>query len=351
MGYLEDIMNKWDGGGKSKTLYPDLDDSVELRIELSNICNHACIFCAHRQMQRKQREMDEALVVRLLNEGKGLGIKKLGLFINGEPFVTQKLPEYIAQAKTYGYEYVYITTNGALATEEKMKACIKAGVDSIKFSINAGSRENYKIVHQRDDYDKVIQNLKFTYKYRQEHGCKFKILSSFVVTKYTIGEIEEYYEFIKPYVDKMYFFDAECRAGQMGEEISSIKAEVKNSKLPWHKLNLQVPCKALWNSINVTCEGYLALCGSEVFNYLVVEDLNTMSLKEAWYSERMIEMRKRHLENRLEGTQCAQCLGSSLNVRVQPLNQELYEKSLDERLKMNKETNSTGIREKENNRG
>ena len=47
------------------------------------------------------------------------------------------LPDYIAEAKRIGYSYVYLTSNGSLATPEKAKAALDAGLDSIKFSINA----------------------------------------------------------------------------------------------------------------------------------------------------------------------------------------------------------------------
>lgn len=245
--------------------------------------------------------------------------------MNGEPFVTKELPDYIKQAKKIGYQYVYITTNGSLVTEEKIKACAEAGIDSIKFSINAGSRETYKIVHQKDDYNKVIQNLKDTYRFRQEQGYSFKILSSFVVTKYTVQEIKEHYKNIKPYVDELVFFNVESFAGQMEDEVTALRAEIEGN-LPKHKIANQAPCKALWNSINVTCEGFLTLCCSEAFNYLAAEDLNQMGLKEAWYSERMIAIRKRHIENKLEETQCGKCLGSWAG-KVNPLNQELFNRS------------------------
>jgi MoaA/NifB/PqqE/SkfB family radical SAM enzyme len=271
--------------------------------------------------------MDEKLVIRLLDEGVVLGCKKVGLFMNGEPFVTKLLPDYIAYAKKIGYEYTYITTNGALATEDKIKAVVDAGIDSIKFSINGGSPETYRIVHQRDDYDKVMNNLRFTHKYREQCGRNFKILSSFVVTKYTKDELDMHYMNIRPYVDEIVYFQVGSMAGQMINEINDLKVDNVPAGYLYHDINIKAPCNTLWNSINVTCEGYLTLCCSEAFNYLVVEDVNNMSLEEAWHSERMNEMRKRHMENDLDGTECARCLGNKEAI-IKPLNEELYLKSL-----------------------
>jgi MoaA/NifB/PqqE/SkfB family radical SAM enzyme len=276
-------------------------------------------------MMRKKVEMDEKLVYRILDEAYDMGCRKAGLFMNGEPFVTKQLPDYIAYAKKKGYEYIYITTNGGLATEDKIKAVIDAGLDSIKFSINAGSRETYKIVHQRDDYDKVMQNLMFTHKYREESGKKFKILSSFVVTKYTSDEVETHYKKVSQYVDDIVFFNAESFAGQMEEEVETLRTEI-SPKVSSFKIHNQAPCNSLWNSVCVTCEGYLALCCSEAYHYLVIEDVNNVSLKEAWNSERMNEMRQKHLDNNLAGTQCAKCLKCDTG-EVRPLNEELFNRS------------------------
>lgn len=45
------------------------------------------------------------------------------------------LPDYIAKAKEIGYTYVYLTSNGSLATPTKMRAVIDAGLDSLRFPL------------------------------------------------------------------------------------------------------------------------------------------------------------------------------------------------------------------------
>lgn len=121
--------------------------NVELRLELSNICNHKCLFCPNYLHNRRPCSMDKELAYRIIKECAQLGVEKIGLFMNGEPFVTDNLHEYISFAKHCGIEYVYITTIGFLASINKMKKCIDAGLDSIKISINAGNSNPYQIVH------------------------------------------------------------------------------------------------------------------------------------------------------------------------------------------------------------
>ena len=104
-------------------------------------------------------------------------------------------------AKEIGYDYVYITTNGGAVEFDKIKEVIDAGLDSIKFSINGTNRENYILVHGRDDFDRVIQNLQCTYQYKKELNRNLNVFVSFAVTKYTEDSVEEFIQSYKEYAD------------------------------------------------------------------------------------------------------------------------------------------------------
>lgn len=305
-------------------------ENVTLRLELSNICNHKCLFCPNSKMKRKRCYMDEKLIYRLLEEGRNLGegrgIESVGLFMNGEPFISKNLSEYIKYAKEIGYKYVFITTNGALANADRLKSVMDAGLDSIKFSINAGSRDTYKLIHGKDDYNKVMENLKIAHQYKVKNKLDIKILSSFVVTKYTKDEIDIHYNNIKPYIDDIIFFYAESFGGQMQKEIKELQVDIDNIKVPKYKIPNKLPCIELFKTICVTAEGYLTLCCSEAFNYLVIEDVNSMSLSEAWHSERMKNIRQKHCKNDIEGMLCYNCIYGK-NSEYHPINKELFELS------------------------
>ena len=83
---------------------------------------------------------------------KSDSICKVNLFLNNE------LEIYISFCKRIGFEYIYITTNGVYATADKIEKLCKAGLSSIKFSINSATKETYKKIHGRDNFDIVIKN-------------------------------------------------------------------------------------------------------------------------------------------------------------------------------------------------
>lgn len=323
MGYLEDLKRKTTPQEQKFSLYPPTEDA-ELRLELTNACNHRCCFCINSSITRKIVHMEDDMIYRIIREAAELGVKKAGYFMNGEPFLSKRLADYVRVSKEAGIEYVYITTNGALATPERLTPVLEAGLDSLKFSINAGTPESYRLVHGRDDYEAVMENLKFAHQYREKSGLKYRILSSCVVTRQIQDEVELHAQNVEPYVDDLVFFQATNFAGQVVDKAVELSVSVMNPRIQQFAFAMQPPCKLLSSSINVTCEGYLTLCCSEANNMMVVEDLRGMSLKEAWHSARMTEMRQRHIENRLEGTQCYNCI-HNINSPVKPLNEALYQ--------------------------
>lgn len=324
MSYKNDISDRYVQEGIC--LVPDLS-TCTMRLELTNICNHKCVFCPHHIKKRKPKFMDSKLALRLLKEAYDLGVRRVALFMNGEPFLVKELPMYVKYCKELGFEYVFITTNAAIATKEQIAEVMMAGIDSIKFSINAGTRESYIKIHGCDDYDKAMDLLKFASDFRKKNNIKCKLLSGFVVTDLTKPEMKLQYDKVISMVDDFLFFKPDNFGGYMVEEYNNYFTGELQTELPYYDYpNKIIPCSLLFNSVNITSEGYLTLCCSEALNYMVTCDLNTMSLKDAWESPKMIDIRKRHIENKLKNTQCYKCMNNVI-CPVEPLNNELFIRS------------------------
>lgn len=297
---------------------------TKMLIELTNACNSRCIFCANRMMTRNIGSMREDFFGRIMREAYSLGVREAGLHATGEPFLSKSLPAFVREAKEIGFDYVFLTSNGALATPSRVVPVIEAGLDSIKFSINAGTSDTYKRVHGTDDFESVLQNLAFISNYKKLYGKPSRIYISFVVTKYSQGEIELFRELVRPLVDDVFFYDVGSSGGMMNNITRELRVEGDE-----RKMDAKPPCSMVFNKVHVTWEGYMTACCVDYQNYLVVSDLNTVSMKSAWCSERFIDIRKRHLENNLEGTLCYNCLYEK-SEKAYPLSPEhatLFEES------------------------
>lgn len=278
----------------------------QIQIETTNVCNHRCGFCAYTEMVRTHAIMDPALFKRLVSEAYELGAREIGLFAGAEPLTCKSLEDYIVHCRTLGFEYMYISTNGALGDEARFKSLIDAGLSSIKFSINAGTRETYKRVHGRDEFDKVIRNLRFVSEYRR-NVPSFKYLGlSFVGMPDTAHEYADIRELAGSLVDEVLYYEANNQSGQ--------KAELPPPPFE--------TCVLPFNKLHISVEGYIKACCNDYDNYLAIEDLKTMSLKEAWHSPRFQQLRRAHLDDALEGTLCGKCIRRS-SATVHPINDAL----------------------------
>jgi molybdenum cofactor biosynthesis enzyme MoaA len=271
-------------------------------VELSNACNHACIFCTNPNMTRRIGRMDGALLDRVMVEAYGLGVQEIGFYTTGEPFVHKDLEKFISRAAGIGYSYIYISTNGAMAEPERAKRAIDAGLTSIKFSINAGSRETYRLVHGYDDWDKVMANLRFVSRYRKTLDRPVKLFVTYIVTRHTEHEIAAFRENVGPLVDEILFCPVHNQSGQMNETQEMLTADSQAKSFKSDNI-----CRMPFNRLHVTCEGYLTLCCVDYQNYLAIADLKETSLMDAWNSPTFQAMRVRHLQGDLKGTLCGNC--------------------------------------------
>lgn len=284
----------------------------EILVEVANICNHACHFCAYRLMTRAKAVMSFDRFTRILEQAFESGAREAGLYAGAEPFSVKNLHQYVAAAKEIGYEYVYCTSNGSIPTHDRLKQVIDAGLDSLKFSVNGGDRETYHRVHGQDHFDRVIDNIRFVADYRKGLGRPLRLYASFVQTPVNAASFPSMKALLEPIVDEIFHVHAMNVSGQ-------------NPDLPTP--DFDGPCSQPFKRVTITQEGYLRLCCNDYQNLLAVEDLNLMSVGDAWWSDRMVDMRRRHLEDKLEGTLCFNCM-TGKNVRAYPINSALSDNEM-----------------------
>lgn len=276
-----------------------------LLVEVTNFCNHKCIFCYNSKMTRKRKNIDKDLAYDVLKQAYDLGTREVGFYATGETLMNKNIADFVRRAKTLGFEYVYLTTNGALLSKEKTIELTDAGIDSVKFSINAGNAEAYKKIHGRDDFNIVIDNLRFFDKYRKQNKLNVNLFVSCIRNKMNALQVDDLREKVGGFVDDIVFLNIVNQTGLMYEE-------TKKLKLPYSDSDdvesfIQIPCAQLFNAATISCEGYLTACCADFQNYLAVADLHEVTLKEAWESKLFSEFRERHLHGEVKGSICYNC--------------------------------------------
>ncbi len=276
-----------------------------LLIEVTNYCNNRCIFCYNDCMKRERKFIDKDLCYRVLSDAYQLGMREVGFYVTGEPLLDKRLKDFIKRAKLIGYEYIYITTNGILANLSRVKELYEAGLNSIKYSINASNEKDYLMIHGTDNFTRVVNNLEEVYNWKTSNNINLKVYVSYIMIDATNKKSE---------IDKL--FKNKCdeyvvmSAINQGGLIPSI-CEISHEK----GINsFKLPCSYPFKSVVVTCEGYLTGCCMDFENLLAYADLSKEKLEDAWNNRIIRELRKRQLEGNVNGTICSNCIYNSLEI-------------------------------------
>ena len=287
-------------------LHPPFPDAI--KIEITGRCNYNCSFCAQKSSLRKIGDIDRNFLYRILWEAKSVGVKEIGMFLLGESFLVKELAEYIKYAKkVVGIEYVFITTNGSLCTPERMIPIIEAGLDSIKFSINAGTRDKYKEMHCCDKLEDVVSNIKWLSNYKKENNIDdLRTCISSILIPGDEPSLRAFEKEMNKYVDDFYFLPLYNQAGHIGgKEYTKIVGNPGR----YENMVEPIPCWALFNAAKITWNGWLTACCFDHDEKFEIADLNKVSLLEAWNNEKFVNMRREHLDRTLhKNSLCASCL-------------------------------------------
>ena len=157
-------VNDWLEG---KNIYP-----IYIEVSPAGACNHRCTFCGVDFMGYQARSLKKDLFKNRLKEMGELGIKSIMYAGEGEPFLHRDMAELTRHTKESGIDASF-TTNGTLLKPETSEK-ILAYTSWIKVSINAGIKETYSKIHKtkEQDFDRVLDNLKYAEKIRKENNYK-----------------------------------------------------------------------------------------------------------------------------------------------------------------------------------
>lgn len=285
-----------------------------VKIELTARCDFRCFFCASHMRLRSKDEIDPVFFRRVLQEMRGLGVEEIGLFYLGESFTCRWLPGAVRYAKREcGYPYVFLTTNGRLATPERVRECIEAGLDSLKFSFNFSDPEQFHEVTgvRASDFYTVEENLKAARRVRDEvleatgHRCGL-YASSIRYDDAQLARMEAAVQRILPYVDEHYWLPLYGQAGLTSGARGTVPTAGNQGRVG--ALRKPLPCWSLFTEGHITYDGRLSACCFDHDGRFGMGDLTTGTFMEAWHSGRFQALRHANLTEDVRGTVCEKCI-------------------------------------------
>ena len=287
-----------------------------VKIEISPRCNYRCGFCAlrNREVQPKW-DMDYVLFERITTEMREAGVEELGMFYLGESFMNPRLlVDCIRWAKKgLRFPYVFLTSNASMAFPEAVRACMDAGLDSLKWSVNAADREQFVRIMGVSGrlFERALGNIREAYIIRELGEYKTGLYASSI--RYD-GEQQEKMERlldarVRPYVDEHYWlplYSMGSFATEQEERLGYRPTAGNQGRLG--ALREPLPCWSAFTEGHVTAEGKLSACCFDATANWTMGDLTKMGFMEAWNSPEFVALRAAHLKRDVSGTVCEQCV-------------------------------------------
>ena len=290
-----------------------------VKIELTARCNFSCAFCARSMKLRDQKDMDQSLYERLALEMRDEGVEELGLFYLGESFLLKWLPEAVKFAKQEaGFPYVFLTTNGSVSTPDKVRACMEAGLDSLKFSLNYADEDQFKEIARVKGrlFHELIDNIKAARLIRQETefktGHRCGLYASYIAYDGDQGKrMHDLISVLRPYLDEIYALPLYSHGGFATEEEKARGwAPTAGNRGRLAALRDPLPCWAMFTEGHISWDGMLTGCCFSHTSDFDFGDLKEVPFMAAWNSNRAQRFREAHLKKDIKGTPCEGCVAA-----------------------------------------
>ena len=287
----------------------ELDYPIQIDFELNASCNLKCPMCPisaeSPKGKGKSTWFDFEFYKELIDYSVEQGTRAIKLNYINEPLIRNDLIKFIEYALSRGILDVYFSTNGILLNDKISENLIKSGLTRLQVSIDAVTQQTYDKVRPGGSLEKIKKNLnKFLEIRKKLKSITPLVRVNFVKTTNNEFELDDFIEFWKEKVD-MIGVQEFIKPTKVINEIKSKKSfKKKNFKcsFPFKQLVINnekqvLPCCTFWGE-------ELALSKIE----------KPQDLKEAWNSEKMTNLRKKHLEGKyFEIPQCKNCVDGGLD--------------------------------------
>jgi MoaA/NifB/PqqE/SkfB family radical SAM enzyme len=241
----------------------------------------------------------------------------------GEPMLHPHLVEMIEFAKAQGTR-VWLNTNGSMfgptdKLRDKLRRVLRAGIDLIEFSMDAGDRDTYAVVRPprggppRDPekwWNNAVDNVRAALAMRKELKTANRIVVSIIRQQQIDGKLDAAVDFwlkdvgVDEVITRKFLTWDDNTAIPFGRSMDPHLY----SNLPTEK---KQPCVWPFERLNVDTLGRIALCGQDI-SFRTAElfpNANDVSISEIWSGERFNWYRRLHLEGK--GAEAWPCRGCS----------------------------------------
>ncbi len=253
----------------------------EIRFEVTNKCNAACIMCPREKHTRPQGILDMDLYIRVLDEAFDMGARIVNLENYGETFIDPYFFDRAAYAKGKGMK-VYTVTTGSLLNPRLAELCLYF-IDKIRFSFYGTTKEVYEKIHVGLKYEMSLGNIEHLLSIKKKKNKKSpRIEVYFLMLPENEHQVEEFKKRWQGAVDHISIWKPHNWGD--GRGYRSI-----------HQSQPKVTCgRPRRGPVQIQWDGRVVPCCYDYNSTIVLGDLNTHSLYEVLTGKGYEDFRKAH---------------------------------------------------------
>jgi AdoMet-dependent heme synthase len=160
---------------------------VWVTFDVSWNCNCRCQYCNY--WKEDHEDLPTSEIRSIIRNLQKLGVVYLGIS-GGEPLLRKDIVDIVGFAKDAGM-YVGLNTNGTINREDLYTALMRAGLDTMCFSIDGASPATHEQFRKNCLFGKVVQSIQTAVRIRNEGAYRTQITTNTVVHRGNVDELEE----------------------------------------------------------------------------------------------------------------------------------------------------------------
>ncbi len=264
-------------------------------------CNASCPHCPYTESNSdiRMKYFDQPYVSAELFKKIARECGEYGAFLRitggGEPMMhPDDMVSLIEYAKSVGAK-VWMNTNGSRFTPEKVDRLLKAGLDMIEFSTDAGEESVYKVVRAGLDWNGLVTTMRTMVKRRNETKSPTRIVCSMVMQDLIKDKDAQYSDF---WLKDVGVDEVIRRKFLTWGANTSLDPAATLDETPYLDKTKGDPCPYPYHRLNVDTRGKIEVCGFDISGRTNFGNCREKTIREIWKGPEFQWWRTMHAERR-----------------------------------------------------
>ena len=265
-------------------------------------CNLSCAFCpcntADFMNAERHKMMDSKLFNKIVDDLMQFEepVKVINLYGFGEPLLNRNIAEMVRVLKEKKVcREIRITTNGLLLTEQLSRELVEAGVDMMRFSIEALNEEDYRNICKVDmNYQELVDQIAYLYQISRGTDTKVSVKTLNVALK-DDADANRFYDIYEAISDYTYIQDTTQAWSEFEAYVPEGNYEAGNIGDMMDKDKI---CSFPLTTMTIHSNGNVCVCPQGWKFATKYGEVQNAGLLELWNSQKLKGIQRTHLQGK-----------------------------------------------------